>query len=89
MYRRRSQAEVQDLGVSSFKRMKSTEFSKPITIPDDLIARCDGPDQLGKFDKFFRAVIAVPKSEIDTQEAKWKRSRAKKTQAKNMPVTGR
>lgn len=56
---------------------------KPITIPDDLASRCDGPDQLEKFDKFFRAVIAVPKSEIDKQEAKWKRSRAvKKKQPK-------
>jgi hypothetical protein len=52
--------------------------SKPITISDDLASRCDSPDQLEKFDKFFRAVIAVPKSEIDKQEAKWKKERAKK-----------
>jgi hypothetical protein len=60
---------------------------KPITIPDDLAARCDGPNQFEKFDKFFRAVIAVPKSEIDKQEAKWKQSRARKKRA-NRPTSG-
>ena len=51
--------------------------SSPITIPPDLAAKCDGPNQFENFDKLFRAVIAVPKAAIDKEEAKWKRARAK------------
>lgn len=57
---------------------QSQDTPKPITIPDDLAARCDGPNQFENFDKLFRAVIAVPKSAILKEEAKWKRARAKK-----------
>jgi hypothetical protein len=31
-----------------------------------------------KFDSLFRAVIAVPKTEIDKREEKWKRAQKKK-----------
>jgi len=31
-----------------------------------------------KFDSLFRAVIAVPRAEIDKREAKWKRARKKR-----------
>lgn len=40
--------------------------------------RLPGDTEFGKFDNFFRAVIAVPKAVIDKEDAKWKRSRAKK-----------
>ena len=41
-----------------------------------------GNTEFEKFDNFFRAVIAVPKAIIDKEDAKWKRSRAKKKRAK-------
>jgi hypothetical protein len=44
-----------------------------INIPDNLAARCDGPGQFERFDKLFRAVIAVPKAAINKEEAKEKR----------------
>jgi hypothetical protein len=50
---------------------------KPIAIPEDLAARCEGSDQFEKFDRLFRNVISVPKAEIDKQDAKWKRAHAK------------
>ena len=40
----------------------------------------DGPRQFERFDQLFRAVISVPKSAIDKEEAKWKRQ---KKRAKN------
>jgi hypothetical protein len=51
----------------------------PISIPEDIAARCDGPDQFEKFDNLFRTVIATPKAEIDKNEAKWKRAQAKRS----------
>jgi hypothetical protein len=51
---------------------------KPITIPDELAAKCSGPDQFENFDKPFRSVIAVPKATVDKRETKWKKQRAKK-----------
>ena len=41
-----------------------------------------GDTEFEKFDNFFRAVIGVPKAVIDREEAKWKRARARKKQAK-------
>ncbi len=41
-----------------------------------------GNTEFEKFDNFFRAVIAVPKATIDKEEAKWKRTRARKKRAK-------
>lgn len=58
--------------------MKQSPSSKPIQIPEDIAARCDGPDQFEKFDSLFRTVIAAPKAEIDKREAKWKQTQAKK-----------
>jgi hypothetical protein len=57
---------------------------KPITIPEDLAARCDGPNQFENFDKLFRMVITVPKSAILKEEAKWKRAQAKKRLKRNV-----
>jgi hypothetical protein len=48
--------------------------------PDDIAAKCHGPNQFERFDALFRTVIAVPKATIDKAEAKWKRDRAKKKQ---------
>ena len=48
---------------------------KPISIPPELAAKCDGPDQLNNFDSLFRAVIVVPKAVIGKEEVKWKESR--------------
>ena len=58
--------------------MKPISSAKPIQIPEDIAARCVGPDQFEKFDNLFRTVIATPKAEIDKQDAKWKRAQAKK-----------
>jgi hypothetical protein len=41
-----------------------------------------GKTEFEKFDNFFRAVIAVSKTVIDKEEAKWKRARARKKRAK-------
>lgn len=60
------------------RAMKREPNPKPIAIPDDLAARCDGPDQFEKFDRMFRNVISVPKTAIDKEEAKWKRAQEKK-----------
>jgi hypothetical protein len=54
---------------------RSASQPKPISISPEVAARCDGPKQFEKFDNLFRAVIAVPKAEIDKEEAKWRRSR--------------
>ncbi len=32
-----------------------------IAIPEDIAAKCDGPNQFKRFDSLFRAVIAVPR----------------------------
>jgi uncharacterized protein YdeI (YjbR/CyaY-like superfamily) len=61
--------------------MKSSD-PKPIKIPDELIERCDGADQFEQFDKLFRAVISVPRSEILKERAKWKREHTRKKQPK-------
>ncbi len=36
-----------------------------------------------KFDTLFRAVMAVPKPEIDRREAEWKKQRARKKRARS------
>jgi uncharacterized protein YdeI (YjbR/CyaY-like superfamily) len=54
------------------------QSAKPICIPDDVAARCDNPDQFEKFDKLFRAVIAVPRSDILKEKARWKREHTRK-----------
>jgi uncharacterized protein YdeI (YjbR/CyaY-like superfamily) len=59
--------------------MKPAHPPKPISIPDDLAARCDGPDQ---FDKLFRAVISVPNSDILKEKPKWKREHTRKKRVK-------
>jgi len=57
--------------------MKPDHHPGQINIPDELAARCDGPDQFERFDQLFRAVISVPKSAIDREEAKEKRQKAR------------
>ena len=34
----------------------------PISIPEDIATRCDGPDQFEKFDALFRTVISHAES---------------------------
>ncbi len=65
------------------------ESVKPQSGPSDsptqlaaLAEKCDGPDQFNRFDKLFRAVIAVPKTAIDKEEAGWKKERAREKRAK-------
>lgn len=41
-----------------------------------------GDTAFEKMDNLFRAVIAVPKAEIDKREEKWKRARRRKKVAK-------
>lgn len=55
---------------------------KPISIPPEIAARCDGQDQFQKFDQLLRTVIAVPHSEIVKREAEWNKTQAKKKQKK-------
>ena len=57
---------------------------RPMVIPDDIAAKCDGPNQFERFDALFRAVIAVPKTDIDKAEEKWKAERARKKRAKKL-----
>jgi hypothetical protein len=45
----------------------------PIQVP--------GNTPFQKMDNLFRAVIAVPKAEIDRREEKWKRTQARKKKA--------
>jgi hypothetical protein len=62
--------------------MKADSDTRPITIPADIAAKCDGPDQFQNFDRLFRSVIAVPKAAMEKEETKWKKARAKKRQPK-------
>jgi hypothetical protein len=50
---------------------------KPLPAP-----KVPGSTEFEKFDNFFRAVIAVPKSAIDKEDAKWKQARARKKREK-------
>ena len=50
---------------------------KPLPAP-----HVPGNTEFERFDNFFRAVIATPKTVIDREEAKWKRARARKKRAK-------
>jgi hypothetical protein len=63
--------------------MKATEPG-PITIPPEIAAKCDAPNQFENFDRLFRTVIAAPKSAIDKAEVNWKRTRARKKRAKKV-----
>jgi hypothetical protein len=47
---------------------------KPALPPIDV----PGNTSMEKLDNLFRAVIAVPKTEIDKREKKWKRAQQKK-----------
>jgi hypothetical protein len=58
--------------------MKFESSTRRINITEDIAAHCDRPDQFEKFDKLIRAIIATPKAQINENEAKWKRARAKK-----------
>ena len=51
--------------------------SEPIAIPDDIAAKCDGPDQGERFDRGVRAFLSVPKSAVLKSEAKTKRRKQK------------
>jgi hypothetical protein len=44
----------------------------------ELSVRCEGPDQFERFDRAFRASLTVPKATLLKEEARIKRSRAKK-----------
>jgi hypothetical protein len=52
---------------------------KPALPPIDV----PGNTPMEKFDNLFRAVIAVPKSEIDRREKQWKRKQARKRAKKS------
>ncbi len=51
---------------------------KPIQIPPELAARCNGSDQAERMDRAFRAVLSTPHSAVVKDTAKRKRARAKK-----------
>jgi hypothetical protein len=52
--------------------------SVPLSIPAEIAAKCDAPNQAETFDRGVRAFLAVPKSAILKEEAKAKR-RKKRT----------
>jgi len=58
------------------ERMKGS--GSTLAIPEDILAKCDAPEQAQSFDRLFRSVMSVPKATIDKAEAKWKRKQAKK-----------
>jgi hypothetical protein len=41
---------------------------KGVTIPPDIAANCDAPNQGANFDRVFRRVLAVPKTEVERRE---------------------
>ena len=60
----------------SLDAMKSTPRS--MVIPDDIAAKCDGPDQFENSDRGIRAFLAVPNSAVLKEEGTRARKRAKK-----------
>jgi len=60
--------------------MMESMKSGPISIPPEIAAKCDGPDQSETFDRGVRLFLSVPKSAVLKDEAKTKRrkERAKK-----------
>lgn len=48
----------------------------------DLDARCAGPDQFERFDRAFRASLTVSKEALLKKEARLKRAKERKKQAK-------
>lgn len=52
--------------------------SEPLSIPEEIQAKCTGPDQFDRFDRLFRSVITVPKASIDKREKDWKKAKARK-----------
>jgi hypothetical protein len=57
--------------------MKPVGHPLPIVIPEDIAAKCDGPNQFDTFDRGVRAFLAVPKSAVLKDEAKQRRKRKK------------
>lgn len=55
--------------------MKSQSYE--IRVSEETNAKCNTTNQFERFDSLFRAVVAVPKSAVDAEEAKWKRKRRK------------
>jgi hypothetical protein len=55
---------------------------KSVAFLDELIERCDGPNQFEKFDQLSRAVISAPRSDIVKEKAKWKRAHARNKRTK-------
>ena len=49
---------------------QSKQAIKPINIPDDIAARCTGPDQARRMDALFRKVIDAPRSTAGKDSAK-------------------
>ena len=81
-FKREKNAEGYTLFAGYMKAMKTTPVSpKPISIPPDIAARCNGPDQADRMDKVFRAVISVPHSAVLKDERKRKKARARKSRA--------
>ena len=51
---------------------------RPIQIPDDIAARCVGPDQAERMDRALRAVIGTPHTAVTKDTKKRARSRARR-----------
>ena len=60
--------------------MKSTisGHPAPLTIPPEIAAKCDAPNQAETFDRGVRAFLAVPKSAVLKEEAKTRRKKRTK-----------
>jgi hypothetical protein len=63
--------------------MKAAPSNRPVKIPAEIAAKCDGPDQFEKFDRLFRGVIAVPKAALEKEEKKWKQKQKRKREKKS------
>jgi hypothetical protein len=44
----------------------------------DIALRCEGPDQFQNFDRMFRHSLTIPKEAVVKEEARLKRSRARR-----------
>jgi hypothetical protein len=49
---------------------------KPIVISEELLAKCDLPNQAYRFDGAVRKILAIPRAEILRREEEYKRKSA-------------
>jgi hypothetical protein len=72
------------------KFVKSGPHTRPLSIPPDIAAKCDAPNQGGNLDRVLRSVLSASKEEINRMEHGWQaQQRAKRAkQAKRAKRNG-